>query len=162
MRKLKLDREGREWHLSYHKDDGFTLHIYETSLFGEAFEHVFLALTDHDHGIKIGRWRTPPFCWISPWEWVHKIGVWDLTITWSVLDREGNETQRSKTFEDANLGSLWWKTGQRVCGWLDDLRRERELFKVPLTNEQVREHFPTTWADLSFLVEDVDEEGDTP
>lgn len=159
MRKPKLDRDGRDWHVSYQKDDGFVLHVNETSRLGEYAQRLLLLL-DQD---RLG------FCWINPWSWTWKAGVDTLTVTWTRINPDSTDlSDESQDFtntvrlETANLGSLWMRLGQRLCNFTDSLARSREVLKVPLTNEQVREHFPTTWADLSFLVEDVDEEGAAP
>lgn len=157
-RKIELDRSGRDWSISYQKDDGFTLHVYESSFWGDFLGRAFLALTDHDEGIKLGPWRTPRFCWISPWEWTYKVGVWEARLTWVTLDGEGEEVTHGQRLETANLGSAWWKLGQWLVTKIDDLERQREVFKLSLTPEQVQEHFPDAWGKMSFLLEDDDDE----
>src|SRR6185437_11837915 len=152
--------EGRDWHISYQKDEGFTLVAYETSFWGETLGQVFLWLTDRDEGVRIGRLKLPGFCWINPWPWTWHVGVDTLTVSWTTVNEDspdlGNDEydhQHRVKLETANLGSLWWRVGQRVLNNVDDWSRAREIAKIPLTVGQVKAHFPEAWERMGFLVE---------
>lgn len=122
-----MKRTARDWHVQHQKDDGFTLRLEETSLWGEVAGVVFYRLTDHEW---FGKYKNFPFCWINPWNWTHHLGT-----------------------EDHNVGYWWWKAGQRVCGLVDDLSKPIEKHVVPLTVEQVKRDFPDTWKRLGFLAD---------
>jgi hypothetical protein len=144
-----MKRTARDWHVSYQKDEGFTLRVEEKSLLGEVAARLLL-LTDAEW---FGRYHNLPWCWINPWEWTWRVGVDSFTLTWTVLDDEGNEIERSKTFERANLGSLWCDVGNRFLSFVDSLKRAREVAVIPLTNDEVKKHLPDAWENFGFLVD---------
>lgn len=124
----------RHWVISYGRD-GFALHVEEKSRLGSALAW----LIEHSDMDWWGRYKNIPFCWINPWGWTFHIG------------RKGH-----------TLGDGWMHVGNRLFHWAWKLEKTKNLIKLPLTDAQVREHFPDTWAWATDLMDDEDEDDDQP
>jgi hypothetical protein len=122
----------RDWTISYSRD-GFQLSVSETSLLGTLASRALYAM-EMDWW---GKYKNLPFCWINPWGWTWRVGR-----------------------EEHTLGDKWMDVGQWLCRLTDGLPRERELYSMPLTDDEVREHFPETWERFGFLTELNDDESD--
>jgi hypothetical protein len=121
----------RYWVIS-HGRDGFALHVQERSRLGSA-----LAWAIENADMEwFGKYRNIPFCWINPWESTWKVGR-----------------------EEHTLGDKWCDAGHAVLHFAWRLQHARELIRLPLTDDQVREHFPDTWKWYAEMFEDDDEEG---
>jgi hypothetical protein len=112
---------------------GVRVVLTERSLIGYGLSRLIEA--SDVHWIKFrGR---PVFCWIDPWRWTWHVGT-----------------------EDHNLGSWWWDFGQWLLNQGYRLEHEHEVWRVPITAEQLKEHLPEDYEFFAFLLEDDDEEGE--
>lgn len=127
----------RHWAVA-HGRDGFALHVQERSRLGSAAAWVI----HHTEAPWWGKHKNIPFCWINPWGWTWHVGP-----------------------EEHTLGDLWWSVGQAVLNFGYRLQRERDLIKLPLTDDQVHQYLPDEWkwfADTLGLERGVTDDGTGP
>lgn len=115
----------RSWNVSYGKD-GFTFRAYERRWIGVALEW----LLDRDP-CWWGEYHNLPFCLINPWGWTWQVGP-----------------------EGHSLGDAWSTVGQWLHRFAWRLQKEREVFRVPLTDEEAQRLEPEFFADMKALEED--------
>lgn len=125
----------KDWHISHGKD-GFKVHLVEKSRWG-----VFLTwLTEVTCMEWFGRYKNFPFCWINPYSWTFHLGT-----------------------KNKNLGTLWLGVGNWVLDIAWKAEKEKQIFVVPIANEQVKKHFPETYTWFEGWVDvNVPASGDEP